>query len=327
MRRKLPFILGGIVVFVSMYLAFEDRQTDTAISDKRVTFIAPVANNGYWGQMAIAIQEAGEEAGIDVKCVGFLKEDIGKQISYIESTVMADADAIITAGVKDSDSFKRAIEQASEAGIPVILIDSDIKDSARLCYIGIDNYEAGKEAAYQLADLCGEKGKLAVIVCNQDNANQQERLAGFQDVIATYAEMEIEEILDREANVMLLKEEIMKMLEENPEITAVFCTEGYSSRAMSQVVTEFPGKYGYINSVVFDANDDTEKAVKAGMIDSIIEQDPRSMGRRAMKILADYFDGNTEDITDNIIPIQIITQENIDKSTGYEDGDVIWHIY
>lgn len=168
---------------------------------------------------------------------------------------------------------------------------------------------------------------MAVIVCNKKKLNQKERLSGFEDVILTYPDMEITEVLDWENNVLLLKKEIMEMLERNPEITAVFCAEGYSSRALSQVLVDLPEKYSHLKTVVFDLNDDTEKAIREGLLDRIIEQNPRVMGEKAVEALACYLDGDRSRIQDHIIQAQIISQQNIDQGEGYVNGEAIWHVY
>lgn len=327
MRKNFIFGFSILVIVLGFSFVVRNPKNNVEISDRRITFIAPIANNGYWGQAAIAIQESGRELGIDVKCVGFVQENQESLINYMESAVLSKVDGIITVGLLYSKEFNRVVQEAKEQGIPVVFIDCDVKDSERLCYIGVDNYVSGGEAAHQLAQLCEERGKVAVIVCNKKKLNQKERLSGFEDVILTYPDMEITEVLDWENNVLLLKKEIMEMLERNPEITAVFCAEGYSSRALSQVLVDLPEKYSHLKTVVFDLNDDTEKAIREGLLDRIIEQNPRVMGEKAVEALACYLDGDRSRIQDHIIQAQIISQQNIDQGEGYVNGEAIWHVY
>jgi ribose transport system substrate-binding protein len=60
-------------------------------------------------------------------------------------------------GVAPLDAImQEEVDNAVDAGIPVVTIDSDLPDSKRNLYIGTNNTEAGKAAGETLADLIGQ---------------------------------------------------------------------------------------------------------------------------------------------------------------------------
>ena len=62
----------------------------------------------------------------------------------------------------NADSVIGVISEARKKNIPVITFDSDSPNSQRICYVGTDNLEAGKEAGKAFKKLL-PKGKYAIL--------------------------------------------------------------------------------------------------------------------------------------------------------------------
>lgn len=77
MRGKILAGAGiGLALLMSAGLYFIPEKEITR-REKRITFVAPIANTGYWGRAAMGILETVEESesDVDVKCIGFSKLD------------------------------------------------------------------------------------------------------------------------------------------------------------------------------------------------------------------------------------------------------------
>lgn len=240
MKKEFILAAAGILWVLTgiTQLEAKENQEEISVQDYKITFIAPIANAGYWGNAAGGILDTSALYDISVKCVGFSEIDLEKQVYAIENAILSGSDGIITVAYGESEAFREAVEKANRAGIPVIFIDSDVKDVDRLCYIGSDNYEVGKMAGNLLAEQCKSAGKIAVVAAGSGNTNQTERIAGLRDALQAFPEMEISEILEEEPKTILLKAQIMAMLEAQPKIDAVFCTEGYGSASLCYVLQE-----------------------------------------------------------------------------------------
>ncbi len=328
MKKTVIAILG---IFLTAFLVLLSSDTGLSTYEEemgvRLTFVSPFANTGYWGIAATGILDAGEEYGMNVKCIGFLESDAKEQIRYIKSAIYSQADAIITAGIENSQEFEEAMEMASEKGIPVVLIDCDIEESSRLCYIGTDNFQAGCLAGKDIAEATDGKGKVAIIGNEQSSVNQQERIEGFKSVIAQYPEMEIVTAMKGDLNYMVMKEQIVNLLEEYPQIDAVFCSEGYASSAMNQLLREENAGYEELKVVTFDMTEETVENLKEGKVYATIQQDPYTMGRKAVEYLDQYLHGqiNLESVI--YTNVQSVKKENLDQIYDYKGGDVIWNTY
>ncbi len=322
-------MIAGIFLTIFLILLYPDpgMTPEEESNSVRLTFISPFANTGYWGTAATGILDAAEKYGMNVKCIGFAESDLQKQIRYIKSAIYSHADGIITAGIENSEEFKEALDMASEAGIPVILIDCDIEGSDRLCYIGTDNFEAGRLAGQDIVEATEGKGSVAIIRNEKSSINQQERINGMKSVIEQYPDMKIVTVLQGNQNYMIAKEQIVNMLKEYPDIDVIFCPEGYSSICISQFLMEEKEGYEDLKVVAFDLSDESLEMLKQGKIYSIIQQDPYTMGQKAVEYLRQYLSGESQIQSETYTNVQNVRRESIDQLYKYGSKDVIWHTY
>ena len=245
----------------------------------------------------------------------------------LENAVLSGADGIITVAYENSESFRQAMREAEEAHIPVVFVDSYIPELGQLCYIGSDNYTAGELAGETLAEKCGGKGKAAVITSYSSNANQAERIACFQEALDGFPDMEIVEILEGESKAALLKQRITNMLEEHPEIDALFCAEGYGTSSMGYLLQENGEKLSNLNLVCFDGSQVVNQMVKENEAISMVLQNPYEMGCQAVETLQNYFSGDEEDIEDQYIQVEIVDREHPADREYSRREDILWHMY
>lgn len=87
---------------------------------------------------------AAKEYGVNCEVTGpTAEEDIDAQIKLVEQAISQKPDAIILAAA-DYKKLVPVCEKVYEAGIPLIMVDSDVDFSKTRCLIGTDNYELGK---------------------------------------------------------------------------------------------------------------------------------------------------------------------------------------
>lgn len=329
MRKKLVIAATGIlwIVVSGMWIFLGEKSEELVLPERKITFISPMANSGYWGNVAGGIMDRGEQYNIHVKCVGFSELNLEKQVYALENAILSGVDGIVTVAYEDSKSFRQVMESAEEAGIPVVFVDSYIPDLGQLCYVGSDNFSAGQLAGETLAQECGGKAKTAIITSYSSNANQAERIAGFKEALQGYPEMEILEILEGQSKTALLKERIMHMLEEQPEIDALFCAEGYGTSTMGYLMQENKEKLRNLKMVLFDGSQLINQMVENEDSMAVVRQKPYEMGCEAVEVLEKYFSDGREGIKDQYIDVEIFDQDNM-VSSGYKTReDILWHIY
>lgn len=227
------FLLNLLVLFsINRYYQYsEDVPQPLAY---RFTFICPQT----WDDVAAGMEEADRDLGTDTKYVGFKNSNEGKQAEAIRSAVYAKADGIITVGNNNSKVIGAAVEEAEEAGIPVILMDSDLEGRERSGYIGMDHKEAGKLAGEDMIAVTGGNAHIGMIVSDTDDSAQRLRMEGFLSAINPHKNMIVEETFESRSDRIRIRKLVSGMLQDNKRINAIFCADQTAADMLGDILQE-----------------------------------------------------------------------------------------
>lgn len=142
------------------------------------------ARKGAEAKAAALSKSMGREIKVDWRTPN--DEDPQKQAEFIEQLVAAGANAI-TIACSDASKVSRVIDDAVAKGVTVMCFDSDAPDSKRLCYVGTDDTEAGKQIMQEVGKLLeGREGDVAILGGNQTATNLQKRVKGAQEAAKSF---------------------------------------------------------------------------------------------------------------------------------------------
>jgi ribose transport system substrate-binding protein len=108
--------------------------------------------------------EEANAAGLDVRVISrspATHTDFADQLAIVEDYITSGVD-VIAISPADTEAVKPAIQQANQAGIPVIMVNllEEQSDVEIASYIGFDNSEAAAVSAYAVLDYYGGPGVL-----------------------------------------------------------------------------------------------------------------------------------------------------------------------
>lgn len=109
--------------------------------------------------------------------------DANKQISQIEDMVARGVDAIIISPVAP-DAIVPAVEEAAEAGIPIVVFASQVNTDAMVTYLQADELQFGRKQGDFLMEQMGCEGNLIVLNGITGNSTSDARRQGLLDAIA-----------------------------------------------------------------------------------------------------------------------------------------------
>lgn len=88
--------------------------------------------------------------------------------------------------VRDLPRIRHAVSELESRHIPVVTIVTDLPNSGRSAYVGLDNESAGRTAAYLMNKaLVGKSGYVLTTASQSTFFGENERLKGFKDIIKT----------------------------------------------------------------------------------------------------------------------------------------------
>lgn len=237
--------------------------------------------------------------------------DATRQNNQLEDFVVQKVDAVIIFPV-DPQAVVPAVEHAVDVGIPVIESDIKLNTDRTATFIGSDNIElgqrAGEYAKKYINEKLGGKARIGVVTWFSD-VGQQERLQGFEQVIADMPDVRIVAKQNGDA-----REESMtaveNILQANPDMNLYYGTnEGTVLGGLAAI--ESAGKIGDIAIIGIDISQDGGRALKEGSIVALIAQQPVVLGEKCIEAALEVISGKT--IPKNIIvPVMPVDKSNVD---------------
>jgi ribose transport system substrate-binding protein len=207
--------------------------------------------------------------------------NIDQQVSILEDQILkkVSALAVVPAGVSE---IIPVLDKAHAAGIPVLIVDTDLDWPPKLSYIGTDNRMGGRLAGEYVARTLGGKGKVAVIRGVLGVATHEDRLAGFREAIAKAPGIECIAVQPANSERTLGMSVMENLLTTHPRLNAVFATNDQMALGAMEAVAA-RNLTGKILLVGFDGTGEAVRAVASGQMNATVAQHPEMMGKRAVE--------------------------------------------
>ena len=126
--------------------------------------------------------DACKEYGVEGTVVAPSTYHDSAQINNAMSQIISTGYDAVVMCPQDYDANASAIDEAYNAGLPVICLDSLTASENYITSICTDNKAAGAEAADKMAELLGENGgKVAVFANDPQAVSDVDRIQGFVD--------------------------------------------------------------------------------------------------------------------------------------------------
>lgn len=208
----------------------------------------------------------------------------------------------------DPTNQKPLIDELSEE-LPVITCDSDIPNSKRICYVGTDNIDAGRQAGKLIKEVLPDGGKIILFVGYKDVQNARERIQGITEVIAG-TNIEIIDIRTDSCDQVRAKSNVSDAIVKYPDLACCVGLWNYNGPAILNAVSD-AGKLGKMKIVCFDESEETLVGVRDGHIYGTVVQQPFEFGYQSIKLIAEILNGDKTNLPANgqiIIPTRNIKQ-------------------
>lgn len=236
--------------------------------------------------------------------------DVTKQISQVEDMLSQNLDGLFMNPV-DAEGIIPALDQAKEAGVPMIGFDTEVGDMSYLVsYTGSDNYNAGKVTGEDLVAKRPDGGDIIVL----DSPTMQsvvDRTNGFLDAIEGHG-FNIVAQQDAKGNLQEAMGIAEDLLQAHPDVVAIF--GGNDPTALGALAAANAAGIQKGDCLIYgvDGSPDVKSELASG--ESLMEgtgaQSPVSIAEKAVEIMYDYMEGKE---VDERYPVEtfLITSDNV----------------
>lgn len=205
-------------------------------------------------------------------------------------------------------------ELIAKYNLPVVTFNTDLPNSKRFCYVGQDNFAAGRTAAELMRLMTGGKGIVAPIIGPLEyHFAYSERLSGFQ----SEAERIAPQLTLRQTNLTNDDDEVamqatLTLLKQVPDLAGIYAiTPGYDGVCRALLQT---GRAQDVHLILHDEIAANLRYIKDGVVDFVLGQDAELQGSLPLSLLADFIQLRQSPSKRNIFTdIRVLLRYNVDN--------------
>lgn len=263
----------------------------------RFAVIPKGTTHEFWKSVHFGAEKAARELGnVEILWKGpALEKDTAGQIQVVQDFIVQKVDAICLAPLQ-AQSMVDYVEEAAEAGIPVIIFDSALANEEHIIsYVATDNRKGGELAARRLAEVLGNQGNVIMLRYNQGSESTFQREEGFLGCLKSdYPAIRIlvSEEYAGTTPVEALEKATQVLQKYRDEVNGVFAVCEPNATGVLGALNE-TGLAGKVKFVGFDPNEPLINGLKSGKVDGILLQDPVHMGYQTVMTMMQHLRGET----------------------------------
>jgi LacI family transcriptional regulator len=273
-------------------------------------FLIPMIQNGFMGELAASIRSFAATVPLVASCSVRALDGFGPQsvLPALESIALRTSGIGLVAA--DHPKTREAIRRLGEAGLRVVTIASDLPQSGRSAYVGVDNRVAGRTAAQLLGRMVPGTGSVALFMGSHAYDGHQGREAGFRAVLerdfpalTLLPSVETGERSDRTRAAMT------QLLRSTPDLAGVYCVGAGRTGIVAALDELRPAHRPLV--IMHDLTDRTHAWLADGLIDVVIDQNVRLVGEQAVIRLLGAIAASAPLLRLKDIEPRIILRENL----------------
>ena len=275
-----------------------------------IYIITPSTSNPFFGTEQIVGAAKAEALGYEPKCFSH-DDDAAAQLQLFEAAINDKAVAIVCDNA-GADASIEAVRKATDAGIPVFLIDREINESGiAIAQIVADNAQGAAAIAEKWVEAMDYEGKYAELLGLESDTNCWVRSENYHAVIDQYEGFEM--VAQQSASWSQTEgySKTEAILQANPDIKGIICGNDTMACGAAQACID-AGRTD-IKIIGLDGSDDAAAYIKSGNLVGTALQQIAGITELAVEQADAYIkDGTKPESEKQLVPCVAITAENVE---------------
>ncbi|MCG2620795.1 D-ribose ABC transporter substrate-binding protein [Arthrobacter sp. I2-34] len=271
--------------------------------------------NPYWKTEGDTVKAAGEKLGYTVDVTAH-KGDTKAESDLIDTAITNKAAAIVL-DPANADGSVGAVQKATDAGIPVFLVNAEINQQGLAkAQLVSDNAQGAALGAQEFVKAMGGKGTYVELLGAPSDNNAATRSNGYATVLSQYPDLKRVEAQVANWDQKQGHDKMQSMLQAHPDIQGVL--SGNDQMALGAIAALKEAGKTSVKVGGFDGSPDAVDAVKAGSMGYTVLQPVADFSKKVVDEIDSYLKtGKTgSDSEKQAFDCTLITKENVDKVTA-----------
>ncbi len=216
---------------------------------------------------------------------------------------------------RDTPAIRDMIETLASAHIPVFTLVTDLPGSARKGYFGLDNAQAGRIAAYLMAQSLPDEGATILTSRSQDSfTGESDRFISFRNLIATLRpQSRFIDASGGAGTTAATRRSLDALLSDCGDVTAVYSMGGGNAAILRKLAEHRQHPVVYI---AHDLDRENRHLLAQGAIHYVLHHDLSQDLLHLFSMACDGSHSATSTDNNGSSAIDIITPYNLPKSMG-----------
>ncbi|MCC6679687.1 MAG: substrate-binding domain-containing protein [Phycisphaeraceae bacterium] len=303
MRTFVVTVLVSIISLLCFACGQQSSPPPAAQADRTLTLaVIPKSTGGeFWETVQQGAQQAADELGVKIRWEGTLGEtEIAEQNKIIENMINLGVDGIVLAPL-NTRAMRKNVQAATDAGIPVVIMDSAVEGDAQVSFVATDNHKGGVVAAEGMKQFLGGdlNGKrLLVQRYVQGTGSTEARADGFIETVKAGGAQVLADPYPEDGTVAGTKKTASNTLEGfvkdgKLQLDGIFAANLYSTVGMAAALNDM--RKGGVNVelifIGFDTDPRLLRQLQSDNIHALVSQNPRKMGYLAVQTMVNHLRG------------------------------------
>lgn len=323
MNKLVAALVGAVACF-----ALAPSAEAQAPENCTIALIPGLTTDAFYITMRKGAEHAAKAVGCELLFQGGPEFNPTVQVPVLQAVIARKPSAILIAPT-DKQQLIAPLQQAIDAGVPVITVDTFIDDGKYqdgdgpgdfpLSYIATDNVLGGFLAGIGLAKQIGERGKVYVSNVKPGISTTDQREEGFKLAMRQFPNITVLDTQFNDNDANKASAQLQAVYARNNDLAGVFGANLFSALGAADGVKAV-GKSGEIKVVAFDAPTRIVDDLKSGLVDMAVAQHPAEIGYYG--VMTAY-----AAITGQSVPPQIGTGATIMTKDNIDDPEIAKFVY
>lgn len=212
--------------------------------------------------------------------------------------------------VPESPQVRDQVARIKQSGLPVVALASDLPNSPRDYFVGIDNVKAGRTAALLMGKFLRRDGEILVVTNSIRARDSLERRLGFDAVMQSdfplHAVLPTVESFDDPAR---MEDVVFGQLIRRPRLVGIYSMGAGNQQVLNALRRS--ARAAEVSVIVHELTPPTRAGLLSGEIDAVIAQNAGHLVRGTLRVLRSLSDGLPIFEPQERIRIEIVTRENL----------------
>jgi LacI family transcriptional regulator len=265
-----------------------------ALKPLRLAYLLPAGTNRFLGLLGRLIGSSQDHfAALNMRArVEYIEGFRPELLAHHLRRTARDFDGIAFMAL-EHPAVREAVNDLADRGIPTVTLISDIANTRRTAYVGLDNRSAGRTAGYLIARFIGQRAaKVAMIAGSLSYRAHEEREMGFlhlfEEMFPAIQVVGLREGLDDEVKNY---RQTKMLLAQHPDLAGLYNIGG-GAEGIAKALKE-AGRHDVV-FVGHGLTPETRALLIDGVMDAVITQDPHLAMMDCAMIMGNLRAGRTQ---------------------------------